>query len=136
MPKKKLGTKCVCASCGCYFYDMRKSKPICPQCGAAVSASSATGRRPVLAAEEVAVEEEQNFDALDADDVDTPPANPDEVTSGGLKDIAVDSEGQVVGALGAESDDEESEEGLDLAEDEDEKSAEEGDEDAEEEDEI
>ena len=133
MPKKKMGTKCVCTSCGCYFYDMRKPKPACPQCGAAVSASSAGGRRPVLVEEEAAAEEDQNFDALDAEDADTPPANPDEVASGGLKEISVDSEGQVEGVLGAEEDDEDGEEELGIAEDEDEKRVEEGDEDAEDE---
>ena len=34
MAKKKLGKKYVCYQCGCKFYDLSRSKPLCPKCGA------------------------------------------------------------------------------------------------------
>ena len=34
MPELKLGTKHECYSCGTKFYDLGKSEPICPKCGA------------------------------------------------------------------------------------------------------
>jgi uncharacterized protein (TIGR02300 family) len=34
MPAKDLGTKHLCFKCGTKFYDLRKSEPICPKCGA------------------------------------------------------------------------------------------------------
>lgn len=34
MPELKLGTKYDCYNCGTKFYDLGKSEPICPKCGA------------------------------------------------------------------------------------------------------
>jgi uncharacterized protein (TIGR02300 family) len=34
MPEIKLGNKFDCYSCGTKFYDLGKSEPICPKCGA------------------------------------------------------------------------------------------------------
>lgn len=34
MPELKLGTKFECYSCGTKFYDLGKSEPVCPKCGA------------------------------------------------------------------------------------------------------
>lgn len=34
MPELKLGTKFDCYNCGTKFYDLGKSEPICPKCGA------------------------------------------------------------------------------------------------------
>lgn len=34
MPEIKLGNKFDCFSCGTKFYDLGKSEPICPKCGA------------------------------------------------------------------------------------------------------
>ncbi|HUL60353.1 MAG TPA: TIGR02300 family protein [Anaeromyxobacteraceae bacterium] len=34
MPAKDLGTKYLCFKCGTKFYDLKKSEPICPKCGA------------------------------------------------------------------------------------------------------
>jgi uncharacterized protein (TIGR02300 family) len=34
MPELKLGTKYTCFSCGTKFYDLGKSDPVCPKCGA------------------------------------------------------------------------------------------------------
>ena len=33
MKKKKLGSKHGCFQCGCKFYDLKRSKPVCPKCG-------------------------------------------------------------------------------------------------------
>lgn len=34
MPELKLGSKHECYSCGTKFYDLGKSEPVCPKCGA------------------------------------------------------------------------------------------------------
>lgn len=34
MPELKLGTKYECYSCSTKFYDLGKSEPLCPKCGA------------------------------------------------------------------------------------------------------
>jgi uncharacterized protein (TIGR02300 family) len=34
MPELKLGTKFECYNCGTKFYDLGKSDPVCPKCGA------------------------------------------------------------------------------------------------------
>ena len=34
MPELKLGTKFECFNCGTKFYDLGKSEPLCPKCGA------------------------------------------------------------------------------------------------------
>lgn len=34
MPELKLGTKYECYNCGTKFYDLGKSDPLCPKCGA------------------------------------------------------------------------------------------------------
>ena len=34
MPELKLGSKFECFSCGTKFYDLGKSEPVCPKCGA------------------------------------------------------------------------------------------------------
>jgi predicted nucleic acid-binding Zn-ribbon protein len=34
MPAKDLGTKHTCFKCQTRFYDLKKSEPICPKCGA------------------------------------------------------------------------------------------------------
>src|SRR5512133_2351296 len=49
MPAKDLGTKHTCFKCGTKFYDMKKSEPICPKCGADQRQSPAI--KPPTAAE-------------------------------------------------------------------------------------
>ena len=34
MPAKDLGVKHTCWKCGTKFYDLKKSDPVCPKCGA------------------------------------------------------------------------------------------------------
>lgn len=81
MPARDLGTKHVCFKCGTKFYDLKKSDPTCPKCGAdprqspAVKAPPAERRprataRPVAApVEDTEAEAELEEDA-EADDVD------------------------------------------------------------------
>jgi uncharacterized protein (TIGR02300 family) len=74
MPELKLGTKFECFSCGTKFYDLGKSDPVCPKCGAnqkdsartdlpAVSAASRR-RRKADVVKPIDVEE---VDAIDTD---------------------------------------------------------------------
>lgn len=83
MPARDLGTKHVCFKCGTKFYDLKKSEPICPKCGAdqrqspAVKAPPPAERRsraparPVLPIEETEVEadleEEPEVEEVDED---------------------------------------------------------------------
>lgn len=86
MPAKDLGTKHVCYKCGTKFYDLRKSEPICPKCGADQRESPVlkspppaekrqrAPARPVAAAPEVEepeiAEAEVDEDAEDADEAE------------------------------------------------------------------
>lgn len=81
MPAKDLGTKHVCFKCGTRFYDLKKTEPICPKCGAdqrqspAVKAPSEkrsrAAARPAPAPEpdaEVAAADAEVDEEVDADD--------------------------------------------------------------------
>jgi uncharacterized protein (TIGR02300 family) len=69
MPEIKLGNKFDCFSCGTKFYDLGKSEPICPKCGAnqkdahqgdSTAASQATRRkRKAEVAKVVEIDEEE-----------------------------------------------------------------------------
>ncbi|HEY0514380.1 MAG TPA: TIGR02300 family protein [Thermoanaerobaculia bacterium] len=69
MPELKLGTKYECYNCSTKFYDLGKSEPLCPKCGAnqkdAVQSESATTsqasrrRRKAEVVKPVDVEEEE-----------------------------------------------------------------------------
>lgn len=69
MPELKLGTKYDCYNCGTKFYDLGKSEPICPKCGAnqkdAVTADSTAAsqssrrRRKAETAKAIDLEEEE-----------------------------------------------------------------------------
>jgi len=49
MPAKDLGTKHTCFKCQTRFYDLKKSEPICPKCGA--DQRQAPSSKPSAAAE-------------------------------------------------------------------------------------
>jgi uncharacterized protein (TIGR02300 family) len=49
MPAKDLGTKHTCFKCQTRFYDLKKTEPICPKCGADQRQAPAT--KPPPAAE-------------------------------------------------------------------------------------
>ena len=88
MPAKDLGTKHTCFKCQTRFYDLKKTEPICPKCGAdqrqapATKPPPAAERRsrapvkPVPAAVEPEIEEadaeaaEVDEDADEADEAD------------------------------------------------------------------
>lgn len=66
MPELKLGTKYTCFSCGTKFYDLGKSDPVCPKCGAnqkdaaqseSTTTSSASRRRRKAETKPIDIEE-------------------------------------------------------------------------------
>jgi uncharacterized protein (TIGR02300 family) len=69
MPELKLGTKYECFNCGTKFYDLGKSDPLCPKCGAnqrdatpdtpAVSQSARRKRKAEVAPRPLDVEEDE-----------------------------------------------------------------------------
>lgn len=69
MPELKLGSKHECYNCGTKFYDLGKSEPLCPKCGAnqkdaSRSESPAAGqaarrRRKAEVAKVIEIEEEE-----------------------------------------------------------------------------
>ena len=87
MAELKLGTKFECFNCGTKFYDLGKSEPLCPKCGAnqkdsvqaeapAVSPASRRKRKaevikPVEPAEP-AEEEAEPLDELPVEEIETP----------------------------------------------------------------
>lgn len=91
MPELKLGTKYECYNCGTKFYDLGKSDPLCPKCGAdqrdstqadspAVSQSSRR-RRKADVAKPIDIEEDEPIDI--ADDEMVEPADMDDEDLGG-----------------------------------------------------
>lgn len=85
MPELKLGAKFECYNCGTKFYDLGKSEPLCPKCGAnqkdAVTAESpASGqssrrRRKAEVPKAVDIDEEEPVAA--ADEIDDELVEPD-----------------------------------------------------------
>lgn len=84
MGRPELGSKCVCASCAERFYDLRRTPPVCPKCGAEYTAPKPRMLRPmrgtvesrqqaakadVAPAEDVADDEDEE-EPVDADDDD------------------------------------------------------------------
>jgi uncharacterized protein (TIGR02300 family) len=75
MPELKLGTKYDCYNCGTKFYDLGKSDPVCPKCGAdqrdstqsdspAVSQASRR-RRKAEVPKPIDIEEDEPIDIAD-----------------------------------------------------------------------
>ena len=94
MGRPELGSKCVCASCTERFYDLRRTPPVCPKCGAEYTAPKPKMLRPTRSSPESrqaaakadaapaddAVEEddeEEPIEADDDDDVDVIAIDPD-----------------------------------------------------------
>ncbi len=76
MPELKLGTKHECYSCGTKFYDLGKSEPVCPKCGAnqkdvSASETHATGqssrrrRKAEVAPKAIDVDEDEPIADMD-----------------------------------------------------------------------
>jgi len=79
MPAKDLGTKHTCFKCQTKFYDLKKSEPICPKCGAdqrqspankPPSASEKRSRAPKAAPAAAVVEPEAEEVEVEADEDD------------------------------------------------------------------
>ena len=85
MPELKLGAKFECYNCGTKFYDLGKSEPLCPKCGAnqkdAVTsespAASQSSRRRRKADVPKAVEIDEDEPIAAADDIDDELVEPD-----------------------------------------------------------
>ncbi len=85
MPELKLGAKFECYNCGTKFYDLGKSEPLCPKCGAnqkdAVTsespASSQSSRRRRKADVVKAVDIDEDEPIAAADDIDEELVEPD-----------------------------------------------------------
>lgn len=85
MPELKLGAKFECYNCGTKFYDLGKSEPLCPKCGAnqkdaVTSESPSTSqssrrRRKADVPKAVEIDEEEPIAA--ADDIDDELVEPD-----------------------------------------------------------
>lgn len=78
MPELKLGTKHECFSCGTKFYDLGKSEPLCPKCGAnqkdaaqmETPAASQSSRRRRKAEVPKAIEIDDEAEAAPIEDLD------------------------------------------------------------------
>lgn len=91
MPELKLGTKYECYSCGTKFYDLGKSEPLCPKCGAnqkdaaqsdlPSAGQSSRRRRKAEVGKAVDIEEEETIEVLD-----------EEVVPEGIEDADLDDE--------------------------------------------
>jgi len=78
MPELKLGTKFECFSCGTKFYDLGKSEPVCPKCGAnqkdvvqaetTAASQAARKRRKAELAKALDVDEDVPIEDIGADD--------------------------------------------------------------------
>ena len=111
-----LGTKRVCGGCGCRFYDMGRNSIVCPKCGLAI-ASLAGGqvmRRRGRTGKELILDDESESTVESEARLESGRTEPVESASGVL-----DEENQVVGSVvGANVDDEESEDDFVLDDDE------------------
>lgn len=97
MPELKLGTKHECYSCGTKFYDLGKSEPTCPKCGAnqkdvsasdspAASQSSRRRRKAEIVPKAIDVDEDEPIADLDEEIV------PDADLEGAVLDDEEDEE--------------------------------------------
>ena len=79
MPEIKLGNKFDCFSCGTKFYDLGKSEPICPKCGAnqkdagqsdsAAASQSSRRKRKTEVAKAVDLEEDEPIGDIGDDEM-------------------------------------------------------------------
>jgi len=82
MPELKLGTKYECYNCGTKFYDLGKSDPLCPKCGAdqrdsGQSESASTGqatrrRRKAEVSKPIEIEDEEPIEDIAEDEMVEP----------------------------------------------------------------
>lgn len=85
-PEVKLGSKFECFNCGTKFYDLGKSEPLCPKCGA--NQKDATPTSPAASA---ASRRKRKVEvvpkAIETDDVEVIDEVPDEEIAGALDEI-------------------------------------------------
>ena len=80
LPKVELGTKHTCESCGAKFYDMKKTPPTCPSCGAVVEIETKrksrtarpeeAKRKPVPVKDAEIEDDEEEVEDIDEDAAD------------------------------------------------------------------
>ncbi len=86
MPELKLGSKFECFNCGTKFYDLGKSDPLCPKCGAnqrdaahsespAVSQAARRKRKAEVSRAPIEVEEEEDVAIVEIPDEDLEPGD-------------------------------------------------------------
>lgn len=91
MPELKLGMKYECYNCGTKFYDLGKSDPVCPKCGAdqrdstqsdsPAASQSSRRRRKADVPKPIDIEEDEPIDI--ADDEMVEPADLEDEDLGG-----------------------------------------------------
>lgn len=105
MPKAELGDKHLCDGCGAKFYDMKKTPPTCPACGAVVeietkrksrgaAATPAAKKVPLVAKpkDELVDDDElvvDDVEDIEDDDDDAADLLPDEDEDDDLNDVGV-----------------------------------------------
>lgn len=67
MAKLEWGTRYACFSCGCKFYDLNRSEPLCPRCGSDPREAVLAARTPARPSRAAASpdEEESDHDVLE-----------------------------------------------------------------------
>jgi uncharacterized protein (TIGR02300 family) len=101
MPELKLGTKYECYNCGTKFYDLGKSDPLCPKCGAdqrdsaqadSPSVSQASRRRRKAdVAKPIDIEEDEPIDIAD-DEMVEPDLEGEDLGADGEEEEDIDDE--------------------------------------------
>ena len=89
MPEIKLGNKYDCYSCGTKFYDLGKSEPVCPKCGAnqkdastgeaAQAGQSSRRKRKTEVAKAVDIDEDEPIADIGDDEMVGPDLEDDEI---------------------------------------------------------
>ena len=58
--REKFGDRHVCFDCGCKFYDMKRTPPLCPRCGTDVSKPPEMSVSAPLPADDDIIEEDDD----------------------------------------------------------------------------
>ncbi len=113
MSKPEWGIKRICQSCAVAFYDLRKSKIVCPSCGAEYDPENVLKSRRTRAAPEPVVKKVVPLAAAASDD-------PEAVLSeAGIEDVEIDGDELPEGAEVLVEEEEEIEDVSELGEDDD-----------------
>lgn len=113
MSKPEWGIKRICQSCAVAFYDLRKTKILCPSCGAEYDPENLLKSRRTRVAPEPVAKKIVPLVAASSDD-------PEAVLSeAGIEDVEIDGEELPEGAEALTEEEEEIEDVSELGEDED-----------------